>query len=76
MLDFKVEGPGEIVATDNGDPTNLVAFPSHQRAAFNGLCLAIIRAPKGKTGEIKIIVSSTGLTADTTTITAGPERRP
>ncbi|MBZ9646768.1 DUF4982 domain-containing protein [Sphingobium sp. 3R8] len=43
---FSIEGPGEIVATDNGDPTDLTAFPSANRAAFNGLALAIVKADR------------------------------
>jgi beta-galactosidase len=34
---FTIEGPGEIIATDNGDPTNMEAFGSKERAAFSGL---------------------------------------
>ncbi len=34
---FTVDGPGEIVATDNGDPTSFVPFQSPVREAFNGL---------------------------------------
>lgn len=43
---FSIEGPGEIVATDNGDPTDMTSFISTKRNAFNGLCLAIIRFKK------------------------------
>ncbi|MDT0643568.1 beta-galactosidase GalB [Zunongwangia sp. F363] len=53
-IQFEVEGPAEIVATDNGDPTNMTPFPSHQRKAFNGKALVIVRPLKGKTGEIKV----------------------
>ena len=35
---YSIEGPGEIVATDNGDPTSFESFRSHERKAFNGLC--------------------------------------
>ncbi|MES2826106.1 MAG: beta-galactosidase GalB [Pseudomonadota bacterium] len=63
QLDFKLEGPGEIVATDNGDPTNLVSFKSQQRDAFNGLCLVIVRATPGTAGSIKVIASAHGLIA-------------
>jgi beta-galactosidase len=53
-IHFEISGPGEIVATDNGDATDLVSFPSHDRKAFNGRCLAIIRAKPGQTGTIKL----------------------
>lgn len=60
-INFKIEGLGEIVATDNGNPANLVSFASHERAAFNGMALAIIRANKGDKGKMKLIITSDGL---------------
>ena len=60
---FSIEGPGEIVATDNGDPANMVSFASKEREAYSGLVLAIIRSEKNKTGIIKITASSMGLRA-------------
>jgi beta-galactosidase len=51
---FSIEGPGEIVATDNGDPTSFVPFPSTERPAFNGLCLAIVRGKPGRKGTITV----------------------
>ena len=67
---FAVEGPGEIVATDNGDPTSFVPFSSHERRAFNGLCLVIVRAKRGQAGRIVLTASSDGLRMGTTVITA------
>ena len=61
LVRFSVEGPGEIVATDNGDPTSFVAFPSPQRPAFNGLCLVIVRAKPGQAGEIRVRAESPSL---------------
>ena len=61
LVKFTVEGPGEIVATDNGDPTSFVAFPSAQRPAFNGLCLVIVRAKPGRGGEIRVRAESPSL---------------
>jgi beta-galactosidase len=60
-IHFELEGPGEIVATDNGDPTNMTAFPSPDRQAFNGLALAIVRAKSGQSGSIIIRAKSDGL---------------
>ena len=65
---FDIEGPGEIVATDNGDPTNFDAFPSHDRKAFNGLCLVIIRGEPGRVGKIELTAKSDGLKAGTVAI--------
>lgn len=68
-ISFSVQGPGEIVATDNGDPRSFVPFPSHQRPAFNGLCLAIVRGVRGKPGEFVVTAESEGLTLGTVIIT-------
>lgn len=51
---FTVEGAGEIVATDNGDPTDMTPFTSHERDAFSGLSLVIVRALPGRAGAITV----------------------
>ena len=60
-VDFSIEGPGEIVATDNGDPTSMVSFKSATRQAFNGLCLVIVRSKQGENGDIIVTAKSAGL---------------
>ncbi|HEX8786491.1 MAG TPA: beta-galactosidase GalB, partial [Telluria sp.] len=40
---FTVEGPGQLLATDNGDPTSFESFQSAERAAFNGRVLGVVR---------------------------------
>ncbi|MGD1088839.1 MAG: hypothetical protein ABR955_08970, partial [Verrucomicrobiota bacterium] len=52
----------------NGDPTSLESFQAHDRKAFNGLCLVIVRAKNGEAGTIKLIAKSNGLKIGTTTI--------
>jgi len=56
-----VSGPGEILATGNGDQTDLEAFPNPERNAYNGLALAIIRGKPGQTGDIHLRATSEGL---------------
>lgn len=58
---FSLEGPGEIVAADNGDATDLTAFPSKSRKAFNGYCLLIVRSKRGEAGALRINAASEGL---------------
>ncbi|MFX5680532.1 hypothetical protein ABTE28_20785, partial [Acinetobacter baumannii] len=58
---FTVEGPGEIIATDNGDATSFVSFQSHTRPAYNGMALVIVKARKGQLGTIKVKATSPGL---------------
>ena len=60
-LAFTLEGPGEIVATDNGDPTDHTAFKSTERKAFNALALAIVKLKPGATGAVTLRVASEGL---------------
>jgi hypothetical protein len=53
-IQFQIEGPGEIVATDNGDATSFESFQAPERNAFNGLALVIVRAKPGQPGTIKL----------------------
>ena len=52
-IKFTIEGPGEIVATDNGDPTSFEPFPAAERNAFNGRALVIVRTLAGRPGTIR-----------------------
>lgn len=58
---FTVDGPAELVATDNGDPTNLETFSSPSRAAFHGRVLAIVRPRRGTAGAITVRATAPGL---------------
>lgn len=69
LIHFAIDGPGEIVATDNGDPTNLVPFSSHDRRAFNGMCLAIVRVTRPDARRIVVRASGDGLRTTTVPIT-------
>jgi beta-galactosidase len=62
-ITFEVSGPAEIVATDNGDPTSLEPFQARERAAFNGLALAIVRPRRGEPGTIAVRATGDGLVA-------------
>ncbi len=61
LIEFSIDGPGVIVATDNGDPTDMTPFPSHKRKAFSGMAIVIVRSDPSKTGLIKVTAKSTGL---------------
>jgi len=69
-LSFSVSGPGEIVATDNGDPRSLVSFKSHDREAFNGRCLVIVKAKPGEPGKIRLTVEGVSIESANTVITS------
>jgi beta-galactosidase len=63
-LTFSVEGPAEIVATDNGDETDGTNFTSPVRRAYNGLAQVVVRAKKGAAGAVRISVGARGLGGD------------
>ena len=63
QIRFEIAGAGEIVATDNGDATDLSSFQSKSRKAFNGMALVIVRTIKGKRGKIRVKAVSDGLKA-------------
>jgi beta-galactosidase len=61
MVTFSVEGPGKIVAVDNGDATSHDPFQASYRKAYNGMCLVIVKAEKGATGQFVVKAASKGL---------------
>ena len=63
---FSIKGPGEIVALDNGDAASLEPFKGTSMKAFNGLCLAIVKAMGP--GTITLTAKSQGLTPATVTL--------
>jgi beta-galactosidase len=70
LIKFEIEGPSEIVVTDNGDATSFVPFRSHEREAFNGMALVIVKAKTGAKGNFKVKAVSEGLISDEVTVFA------
>lgn len=70
LIEFTLEGPGEIIATDNGDPTDFTPFPSHRRKAFNGSALVIVRSTEGQSGTLTLEANSPGMRSTSLTITS------
>lgn len=68
LVSFTLSGPGEIVATDNGDATSHASFQSPNIKAYNGLALAIVRATGP--GKIKLTAKAVGLKEATAVIEA------
>jgi beta-galactosidase len=70
-ISFEISGPGEIVATDNGDPADLRSFAAMERKAFSGMALVIVRAKNTQVsggasmpGGITVVARAKGLVAD------------
>ncbi|KAI3330574.1 glycoside hydrolase family 2 protein [Ustulina deusta] len=67
---FSITGPGKILSTDNGNPSDFTVFPSPSRKAFSGLLLSIVRADAGASGNIVVSASSPGLSSTSVTLRA------
>jgi beta-galactosidase len=59
-IEFKVEGEGVLIGTDNGNPQDKTQMKSKQRNTFNGLALAVIQSTE-KSGNIRLTAVSAGL---------------
>lgn len=57
LVIFYVEGAGELIAVDNGNAATTESFQADHRKAFNGMCLAILKASK-TAGKIKLKATS------------------
>ena len=60
LIEFKVEGEGILIGTDNGNPMDKTQMKSKQRNAFDGLALAVIQSTE-KSGNIRITAISANL---------------
>jgi beta-galactosidase len=68
LVSFKVSG-GRLIGVGNGDPRSHESDKAPQRAAYNGLCAAIIQAGKAA-GDIRIEATAAGLKSAVLTIPA------
>jgi beta-galactosidase len=69
-ITFALDGPGEIVAVDNGDATSFEPFQAREHNAYNGLALVIVRATQP--GVITLKAQAEGLQDASSHITATP----
>ncbi|HWP55694.1 MAG TPA: glycoside hydrolase family 2 TIM barrel-domain containing protein [Pyrinomonadaceae bacterium] len=67
LISFKVTGPGVVAAVDNGDNASHELFQHNERHAFQGTCIAMIKA-NANAGRITLIASSPGLRDSSITI--------
>ena len=68
---FSLEGPGEIVATDNGDERDFSDFHTPVRRVLNGWAQVIVRARHGANGEIAVRAMAEGLESATVKVVIG-----
>jgi beta-galactosidase len=67
-LTIEVEGAGELLAFDNGNPIDHTPFLSKERNAYGGMALAMVRSTK-EAGTIRVTVSGEDLGAQSVTVT-------
>ena len=68
LIHFALEGPGEIIAVDNGDATSFESFQAKERHAYNGKALVVVRSRPGVAGGIALKASAPGLSSAALTI--------
>jgi beta-galactosidase len=61
LIDFKIEGPGQIAGADNGNPLSLEPFQDDIHKLFFGKAILIVRTEEGQTGKIRVTAESDGL---------------
>lgn len=68
LVRIELKGEGTVVATDNGNPTDLTSFQSLARKAYNGKLLVVVRG-NGKPGNmVTVSVHAKGLESATKTL--------
>ncbi|MDX8339595.1 beta-galactosidase GalB [Draconibacterium sp. IB214405] len=60
QVEFSIEGPGNIIASDNGDATDMTSFTSLKRNAFSGVVVAIVQTTD-EAGTITVTAKADGL---------------
>lgn len=68
-VNVKVDGPGELIGLENGDPIDSTNYKLNHRKTFNGMMLAIIKST-GKTGIIEILAEAKELKSGTCEVSA------
>jgi beta-galactosidase len=60
LISFALEGPGVVAAVDNGDNRSTEPFQASERRAFQGRCVAFVKATAA-TGRISVTATASGL---------------
>jgi beta-galactosidase len=60
LISFAVDGPGKVIAVENGDVDGHEPFQAMQRHAYQGVCTVILRATS-ETGTIRLTAKADGL---------------
>ena len=74
LISFKVSGPGIITAVDNGDNATAEAFHTSERHAYEGQCVAVLKAA-APSGDITLEANAAGLAGASIVVGTMPLRR-
>ncbi len=69
FISFQVSGPGVIAAVDNGDNASHESFQAGERRAFQGECVAFVKAT-AVSGKITLTAVAAGLKGDSVSFAA------
>jgi len=73
LITFMISGPGVIAATDNGDNASHELFQTSERHAFQGECVAFVKATAA--GKIEVVASTPGLAAGSLSLKAAEPKQ-
>jgi beta-galactosidase len=71
LITFAISGPGVIAAVDNADNASHEPFQANERHAFQGQCIAFVKA-SAPSGKMIVTASAPGLKSGSITIQALP----
>ena len=72
LVKFSVEGPGEIVAVDNGDLFANYHYGDKAVPCFRGGATVVVKAKPGASGEIKVKAESEDMASAEAAVQAVP----
>ena len=75
LITFKISGPGVIAAVDNADSASQEPFQADERHAFQGKCVAFVKA-NAASGKIILMASAPGLESGSIILKALPPAAP
>jgi hypothetical protein len=68
LVQFEIDGPGEIVGVGNGNPMSLEPYVATQRSLFYGKAIVVVRALQEFDQPIVLKATTEGLKLDTVTL--------
>ena len=74
LIEFKAEGAGVVAAVDSADSYSHEPYQARERKAFQGMCLALLKANSPR-GTIKLTASSRDLKSASIEIKIRPDRK-